>query len=484
MGTEDARARGASPYVAGSLSVLLQIIVSGHVVLTKRDTRAAVAWVGLVWLVPVIGSVLYGVFGINRIQRHAAELREENRPVGPSHLLEPVPVRGKPLVETQGYLKALARIGDELTGWPLTHGNAVAPLLNGDAVFPTMIGAIDAASQSVVLSTYIFDRDRAGWMFADALAGAIRRGVEVRVLIDGAGSRYSWPSMVGALRGRGVRTARFLPTLAPWRAPFLNLRNHRKLLIVDDQVGFTGGMNIREGHALEWSPRRPVQDLHFRVEGPAVAHFMEAFAEDWAFSTKETLGGQRWFPTIEPRGDVTGRGILDGPDEDFEKLRWIILGAIASAKRSVRIATPYFLPDGGLITSLNVAAMRGVEVDILLPVKNNLPLVKWASTFQLTRVLRRGCRVFYSPPPFDHTKLMIVDGVWTLFGSANWDPRSLRLNFEFNVECYDEQLGQQLEELFLERQRAAREVTAAELDQRSLPAKLRDGLARLLSPYL
>ncbi len=103
------------------------------------------------------------------------------------------------------------------------------------------------------------------------------------------------------------RTARFLPTLAPWRAPFLNLRNHRKLLIVDGQVGFTGGMNIREGHALEWSPRRPVQDLHFRVEGPAVAHFMEAFAEDWAFSTKETLAGQRWFPTIEPRGDVNGR---------------------------------------------------------------------------------------------------------------------------------------------------------------------------------
>lgn len=256
-------------------------------------------------------------------------------------------------------------------------------------------------------------------------------------------------------------------------------------MVVDGRVGFTGGMNVREGCLLKLGPQHPVRDLHFRVEGPVVAHLQEVLAEDWAFTTGEVLQGERWFPRLVPAGECLARGILDGPDENFERLRTTLLGAITAASSSVIVVTPYFLPDAVLVNTLNVAAMRGVEVDILLPAENNLRVVQWASTAQLWQVLERGCRVWLTPPPFDHTKLMVVDGAWVLLGSSNWDPRSLRLNFEFDVECYDRRLAGLLQQwLRDERLRHARPVTLAEVDGRSLLVRLRDGVARLLSPYL
>ena len=173
-------------------------------------------------------------------------------------------------------------------------------------------------------------------VFLEAFRRAVARRVEVCVLIDDIGARYSRPSAVRALARAGVRVARFLPALIPTRFRFANLRNHRKLMVADGRVGFTGSMNIREGCLLKLTPRRPVQDLHFRVEGPAIAHLQEALAEDWAFTTGEVLDGERWFPRLEPAGEALARGIIDGPDEDFERLRMTLLGAVACARSSTR----------------------------------------------------------------------------------------------------------------------------------------------------
>jgi cardiolipin synthase len=306
----------------------------------------------------------------------------------------------------------------------------------------------------------------------------------VRVLVDDIGLNYSFPTVQRPLEHGGVTVGRFLPRLVPGYFAYANLRNHRKILVVDGQIGFTGGMNIREGHHVGREARHPAQDLHFRIDGPVVAHMRSVFADDWHFSTREFLDGDLWFPKLEERGTVLARGVTSGPDDDFEKVRMMYLGALTCARRSVRIVTPYFLPDNGLIGALNVAAMRGVEVDIILPQKNNLRFVQWAMTAQLWQVLEHGCRVWTTPPPFDHTKLMLVDGVWTSLGSANWDPRSLRLNFEFNVECYDEQLAGTLEALVKSKLDQAQSVTLEDVDGRSLPVKLRDGVARLFTPYL
>ena len=264
----------------------------------------------------------------------------------------------------------------------------------------------------------------------------------------------------------------------------LNLRNHRKILVVDGQTAFTGGMNIRQGNVLAEKPKHPVQDLHFRVQGPVVGRLQEAFANDWAFTTGETLCQEIWFPELQESGTVIARVVTDGPDADFEILRWALLAALAEAETSVQILTPYFLPDQALVTALNLAALRGVRVDIILPEANNLPYMHWASRSLWWQVLERGCRLWLTPPPFDHSKLMIVDGHWVLLGSANWDARSLRLNFELNVECYGRDFADEMSKIVENKLRGAREVTLAEVDGRSYPAKLRDSIARLLSPYL
>ena len=478
----------AWPYFTALITVALMVGTAGHAILYKQDTRAAVAWVGVIWLAPVVGSVVYVLLGINRVKRRALAQRGDDPPFYNTEsggfycsidsLLDALPGEG-------AHLSALATLVNGLTARPLLHGNHLTPLQNGDEAYPEMLAAIRNAQASISLTTFIFGNDHIGRAFVEALKDAVDRGVQVRVLVDAIGARYSFPSIVGPLRKARIPVARFMPTtLTPYRTPYMNLRSHRKILIVDGRVGFTGGMNIRKDNLVSENPPHPVQDLHFKVEGPVVRELQDVFKEDWNFATNEHIWTERWFPNIEPKGDAIARAITDGPDQDLDKLPLTLVGALSCARRSVRIATPYFLPDQTLIDALNVAAMRGVTVDLLLPEKNNLRMVQWACTAQLSQVLGRGVRLWYTPPPFDHTKLMVIDDIWVLMGSANWDPRSLRLNFECNVECYDPALAAQLTELLERKRAAARRIELDEIVARPLPLKLRDGVARLFTPYL
>jgi cardiolipin synthase len=469
------------PHVAAGFDLLACLLASGHALLHKRDTRAATLWIGVIWALPALGPLLYLALGVNRIRRRAIQLgvhKTFSREV-PENLGEPEPAGAE-------HLKHIARVVSRVATQPLTTGNIIEPLVNGDEAFPAMLAVIESAQKSITLGTYIFDNDASGIKFVAALQRAVQRGVAVRVLVDSAGTRYSWPSITRKLRHAKIPFAKFLPAslLTPWRVATLNLRNHRKLLVVDGLTAFTGGMNIRQGNVLAAQPAHPVQDLQFRVTGPVVTELQEAFANDWTFVTDEILDGEIWFPEVPVAGDVIARVITDGPDADFENARWTLLAALAEAQTSVQILTPYFLPDNALITALNLAALRGVRVDIILPAKNNLPVVHWASRALWWQVLERGCQLWLTPPPFDHSKLMIVDGHWVLLGSANWDTRSLRLNFELNVEGYGRAFAQEMGIIIAQKLAAARAVTLAEVDARPLPAKLRDAVARLFSPYL
>jgi len=363
-------------------------------------------------------------------------------------------------------------------------GNRVTPLCNGEQAYPAMLEAIEGAVASVCLSSFIFAADAIGRRFVAALAGAVRRGVAVRVLVDAAGVRYSWPPIHRVLRRAGVPVARFLPITSGPGLAFFNLRNHRKVLVADGRVAFCGGMNIRDRHVVAPRSRWATRDVQFRLEGPVVGQLQEAFAEDWVFVTRELLDGPAWYPSLADAGPIAARVLTGGPDGDFEVTHNVLLGAISAATESVAIVTPYFLPDQAMIAALAMAALRGVRVDIVLPAHGNIPLVRWATPALLWQVLRPGCRVFFSPAPFDHAKLLVVDRAWTMFGSTNWDPRSLRLNFELDVECYDPALAAAVEDLVAERRGASRRLTLAEVDGRPLPVRLRDGVARLLSPYL
>jgi len=470
------------PHLVAGFDFLAVTLASIHILLNKRDTRAATLWIGIVWFMPVFGALLYLIFGVNRLRRRAIMLgvhKTYSRPI-PENL-------GEPHQHGAEHLQQLAKVVSRVVKKPLTSGNQIEPLLNGDEAFPAMLAAIAAAKKSITLCSYIFDNDSSGREFVVALKRAIEeRGVNVRVLVDAAGTRYSWPPISWKLRHANVPYARFLPSsiFQPWRVATINLRNHRKLLIVDGRVAFTGGMNIRHGNVLRAQPKSPVQDLHFRVTGPIVAQLQESFVNDWAFTTREILDGNDWFPEIRSEGNAIARVITDGPDADFDKLRLTLLAALAEAQISVQIITPYFLPDTALISALNLAALRGVRVDIILPQKNNLPFVDWASRALWWQVLERGCHIWLTPPPFDHSKLMIVDGHWVLLGSANWDARSLRLNFELNVECYGRQFADTMATVVQKKLHGAREVTLTDTDSYSYPVKLRNALARLFSPFL
>jgi cardiolipin synthase A/B len=457
------------------LGLVIAAIVTAHVLLTKRDVGSSIGWIGLAWLSPVTGGFLYYLLGINRVKRRAQRLADRP-PFGADRPTLP-PMGGR-----DDHLAPLERAARRLTGRHVERGNAIAVLHNGDGAYPPMLDAIAAATTSIALSSYILRDDEAGGAFVDALIAAHRRGVAVRVLLDGFGSGYFLSGAYTRLRNNGVTAARFMHSPLPWRMPFLNLRTHKKVLLIDGRIGFTGGMNIAAENVLRTEPRHPVRDTHFRIAGPVVGQLMDAFASDWSFVTDEILDGPLWFPPLESAGDAIARVITSGPDLDLEKIEFLVLEAIACARQSIRLATPYFLPDERLITSLSLAAMRGVAVDVVMPLKSNYRVIDWAARANIGPLLREGGRIWLSGPPFDHSKILVVDGQWCLIGSANFDLRSFRLNFELGMEIYNAALADELEALMLGRRSA--KLTQEQLESRMLPIRLRNALARLLMPYL
>jgi len=315
------------------------------------------------------------------------------------------------------------------------------------------------------------------------LAKATKRGVDVRVLIDAFGQYYAFAKVRKLLAAAGVKYAVFMPPSLT-RSLYLNMRNHRKILVVDNQRSFTGGMNICDKHLVKIknNPRRTI-DLHFRLDGPISHQLRDAFLEDWHFATGEKRKQRDW-PQAPVAGKACCRGISSGPNEAHEKLDWLLIGALSCAKQHVRIMTPYFIPTRAQLAAINTAALRGVKVEILLPEKNNLPYVAWATNAFLFELLEHQVEVYFQPPPFVHSKLLLIDDEYALVGSANIDPRSLRLNFEFNVEIFSDESIDELCEHFDQSRAVSRQVTLEEVDQRSLPLRLRDSFCKLFTPYL
>ncbi len=467
----------------------LALISAGHALLYKRDPRAALGWIAVSIAYPLLGPLLYYLFGINRLRTRAHQLKgEPTRRLGIGHegpeLIEPAArdMQLPDFIEDRN-LAALARSSAAVTRRALVGGNRLQPYFTGEDNYAAMLGAIENAQNFVYLATYIFETNKSGLKFIDALVAAQRRGVNVRVLIDGVGEWYSLPRAGSLLNSEDVRVARFVPPRILPPSIHVNLRNHRKLLVVDDLIGFTGGMNIGDRHLrFERSRRNETADIHFRIEGPLVTQLREVFEEDWLFAAKEKLEPVRQVPVSA--GDAICRVVTDGPNQDLGKLAMIITGAVSLAQQRVAIMTPYFLPPTELVNTLQAAALRGVEVSVILPRESNLPPVHWATRKMLWELLQCGVRVYYQPPPFAHSKLLLIDDSYAHIGSANLDPRSLRLNFEIVVEIFDRQfVGSML--AHFERIRALSvEETLAGVDGRRLAVKIRDATAWLFSPYL
>jgi cardiolipin synthase len=459
------------------LHLLIAIPLCAHVLLRKDNEPVAVGWIALILLSPFVGSALYWLFGINRIERSARKLRSRAE-VGARASISATLVPGTAKADPR-YFGVTTAVND----LPFLPGNQVVPLVNGDAAYPAMLEAIAGAKQSIILSTYIFDHDATGQNFVTALTSAVRRGVTVRVLIDDVGLRYSKLAIDDDLTKGGVITSRFIPHNLRFIG-FFNLRNHRKIMVADGQVGFIGGMNIRHGNVLGAKPSHPVQDIHFEVRGPVLDQISALFEEDWEFATGEEIDLPRWPEAVAYPGIVEARLAPAGPDHRVETLQWLILGALAVSQRHARIMTPYFIPNGAIVSALCVCALRGVDVEVLVPAKSNIPVIDWAMAANFEKLVAHGVKIFLGAAPFDHSKLMIVDSRWTLVGSTNWDQRSLRLNFEANLECTDPALAVELERYFAAKKATARQVQLQTIQGLPLWMRLRNNFVRLFSPYL
>ena len=477
------------PYVLFLLSLLLGATAAIHAAMTKEEVRSAIGWVGIIILSPIVGALLYFIAGVNRIRRSAIA---DRRFLLQGHVREHFDSYDatNELVAERfgGRFAAMKTLGDRVTSHTLTTGNTIGMLTTGDDAYRAMLRAIEGASRSILLETYIFDRDRIGRRFAEALIEAVKRGVVVRVLIDAVGARYSVPSVLGMLRDGGVMVDVFNGNvIMGLRLPYANLRTHRKIMVVDGSVAFTGGMNIREGFSGEFHGNACSGDTHFEVSGPVVADIFAVAAADWRFATGEDLDGETWQilpPVTDPGSPVAIRAVSSGPDRNVETNHKMLMGGFSIARRTIRIVSPYFLPDRELITALITAARRGVEVDIVVPQSNNLTLVDRAMTGQFDQLLKNYCRIWRASGAFDHSKLLVIDGCWAFVGSSNLDPRSLRLNFEVDLEVMDVSFAQGLERRIDITISSARQVTLESLRNRPFAARLLDRILWLGSPYL
>ena len=371
-----------------------------------------------------------------------------------------------------------------LLGPAIRDGNRITPLANGDEIFPSMLEAIRGARRTIDFETYIYWSGRVGKEFADALSERARAGVRVHLLVDWVGSGRLDAKLLEEMEAAGVQVRKYHP-LRWYTLSRMNNRTHRKLLIVDGRVGFTGGVGIADkwsGHAQDEDHWR---DSHFRLEGPAVAQMQAAFMDNWMKTSGEVLHDEDYFPDEEAAGTAKAQLFKSSPGEGSESVRLMYLLSIASARRSIRIAASYFLPDDLSIETIVAARRRGVPVEIIVPgTKIDAEVSRKASRARWGDLLRAGVVIYEYQPTMYHCKIMIVDDVWVSVGSTNFDDRSFRLNDEANLNVYDAAFADSQIRAFEADKLHARRITLAEWEHRPLKEKLLEHAAALLRSQL
>jgi cardiolipin synthase len=373
-----------------------------------------------------------------------------------------------------------ARSMGALLGPSLMGGNRVTPLVNGDRIFPAMLAAIRGARRSITFETFIYWRAKIGREFAEALAERARSGVRVHVLIDFVGSSKMEPGLLELIRDAGGEIDKFHP-LSWYHLSRFNNRTHRKLLIVDGRIGFTGGVGIADEWRGNAQDPEHWRDTHYQVEGPVVAQMQAAFMANWIKTKSAVEHTEAYFPALEPAGEHFAQMFHSSPQEGSENIRLMYLLSIAAAQRSLLLEQAYFVPDDLTVELLMAARKRGVRVEVITPGPHtDQTLVRRASRSRWGPLLETGVKIHEFQPTNFHCKLMVVDGLWCSVGSTNFDNRSFRLNDEANLNIHDAGFARELEELFAEDKRRSREISLAEWRNRSLKEKLLEHAMGLL----
>jgi cardiolipin synthase len=463
-----------------------------------REATSAVLWIFIVFSFPFLGPLLYFLFGINRVQIkglniEAARKKLLDHPGSDAAIVlrrrsESICTFGNP-----GWPEHQAKAGQtlnrELFDMPSLGGNEVSLLRNGDEAYPAMIEAIQEAVSSIHFQTYIMRPDRVGKRFMEGLARAARKGISVRFLYDRLGSSLAHLSgFFNSYDSKPTMQIAGYSVIHPLKRRFqLNLRNHRKLLVVDGRIGFLGGINIHDENTTRGGNPPQVSDCHFEVRGPVVYELQYSFLQDWHFTTEENPGRllqEEYFPVPAQQGEDYARVIRSGPGTDYEAIHRVFFTCMVMAQSSIKLMTPYFIPDPPLLTALKNAASRGVDVKLVLPERNNHWYLQFAARSFYETLLESGVRIFERPPPFSHTKALLVDNYWAVIGSANFDIRSFRLNFDLNMEVTGPFSEQTLRSFLDEEIVLSREVALKEFEQRRKWTTLLEDLCALASPIL
>jgi cardiolipin synthase A/B len=376
------------------------------------------------------------------------------------------------------------RTMNQLLGRPIVPGNRVTALLNGDEAFPAMLAAIRSARQSVDLESYIFVSGEVATEFTDALAERARAGVPVHVIVDWLGSKKIDEKLVDRMRSAGITVVKYRP-LRWYTLDRFNNRTHRKLLIVDGRVAFTGGIGIDEmyrGHAQD---KEHWRDSQFRIEGPAVAEMQAVFLDNWLETDHPLLDGPAYFPALDSVGPELCQAVLSSPGGGTENLRLMFMLAIASAERSILISNAYFVPNTLAVEMLVTARRRGVDVEIIVPGPvSDAKLVERASRAKWGPLLEAGVKIYEYQPTMFHTKVTVVDDYWVSVGSTNFDNRSFRLNDEANLNVLDDAFGREQGEVFARDRARARQVTLEEWRRRPITERLQELVGRMMRHQL
>ncbi len=482
-----------------ALHIMAFIAVVLHALHRRRNASATILWIFVAWSFPGIGVLLYLSFGIDRVpnkglkNKAANQLmmkqRNERHQDNSAFIAWHYDYRTDLAAIENDFIRQVNRSIDGLNPeHPLLDGNQIEPLLCGDQAYPLMMQAIRSATDHIHLQSFIIARDETGVEFLDALKAKAEEGVKVRLMFDTFGSTHAY-------LGGMFRKYRNIPNLEiqgwsqanPLKRQFqINLRNHRKNLIVDGKTAFFGGVNISNENITSGG-HNAIRDYHFKVEGPLVHELQYSFLRDWFFMTEEPLDSllrPEHFPETNPVGPTMARIIDSGPSAPPEMVGEAFFNTIVMAQSQIHIVTPYFVPTNDIIKALRSAARRGVDVRIIVPEKNNHRYSGMATKALYEELLDAGARIFHRKPPFIHAKAMVVDDTIALVGSANLDVRSLELNYETTVLISDETAVNKLKLIVHEDMEQSTELNLNDWLQRPAIQKLGENLCSLMTPVL
>jgi cardiolipin synthase len=475
------------PFAGRALSIFFwgaALALVPFVLVRRKEPSATIAWLLVLLFLPALGAILFLLFGRDRVRWPAKRKRALDAVVRAQVAASREEEASTQVVLDSALERSLFRIGCRLAHFRATGGNRVEVLVDGNSTYERIGAAIDAAQHHVHAQFYLIRDDATGRWFRDRLVAAAKRGVTVRLLMDGYGCFALGVGWQRPLRKAGARIAVFLPMRSVLLQP-VNLRNHRKILVVDGQIAFTGGFNVGDEYRGQMRGVGGWKDVHLRIEGPAAGELQKVFFQDWAFATSEPIDPAEYFPkTAQSCGDAAIAVVTSGPDTHTEAIHRLFFGAIVGAEREVLLTTPYFVPTESLMVAMEIAAIRGVDLKLMLPARSNHRVTFHAGRSFYSQLLEAGVEVREYVPGIVHAKTLVADRSVSLVGSANMDLRSFRLNFEVHTLVHDPATATTLGQAFRDDVADSRRVELESWKQRAWTLRIKEGAARLVSPLL